>query len=307
MKRQAAAITGLLGAAVIAVSAPISTGLAQDGQIPILRIRPDISRAASRELGDWRDRRARRRSPGSSVCRAASRHAAEQRALHRLRRHAAQSRLLHSSPAGTRIRPDRKADPLVGRSWDRIRLAANRARRVRRSERHGVARRQRRERCATPEVHARREVPAAVRQARRPRRQQRHQQHGTAGKPHRRSDVERGLRRGRLSKPARNRPRRRHVRVQAAVGRCTATSPTTRRSDPTIPMLRRRSNSVCRTTSRSHATVLCMSPTGRTIAFRFFARTAPTSRRCSSRSGRCCRARPPVSRFRPIRSSVFST
>ncbi len=61
--------------------------------------------------------------------------------------------------------------------------------------------------------------------------------------------TERGLRGRRLPQPPRHRARRATRSRSSGCGAPTATSRTTRRSVPTIPMRRRRSSSACRTTS----------------------------------------------------------
>ena len=183
-----------------------------------LRVRPDVSQAVAGDVGHRSDWRPRRRPPRSPLCRAAAGRTADQRTILGRRRHAAQGGLLHSRTARPRVRSDRCARALMGRSGLRLRLAADRARRLRRSQGCRVAGGQRGQGCAAAEVHERRKVPRSVRQARHERRQRRHEEHGHAGQPHRRSGDQRGLRRGRLRQPPGHRARRRHVRLQADVG-----------------------------------------------------------------------------------------
>ena len=72
---------------------------------------------------------------------------------------------LESGAAGARVRCGRDARLVVGRSGHWIRLAAARTRHPHRRQGQRVARRGRRKRRAHPEVHARREVPDADREA----------------------------------------------------------------------------------------------------------------------------------------------
>ena len=83
----------------------------------------------------------------------------------------------------------------------------------------GVARRQRRERCAAAEVHREGKFLQQFGKPGTSGGSADTQQHGRPGEPHGRSGDERGVRRRRLRQPARHRARRRDVRVQADVGR----------------------------------------------------------------------------------------
>ena len=213
---------------------------------------------------------------GSSLRRAAPGRAGEHRALRRRRRHAAQGLVLRSRAARARVRSRRRAGAIVGRARAGLRLAAVRARHLRRSQGQRLAGRQRRQGRHAAEVHPGREVPAAVRQARREQGQRRHQQPARPGEPDGGRDDQRGVRRRRLRQQARHRPRRRHAGVQAAVGRVREPSATMPTSGPSIPMRRRPGSSGCRTTSRSRGTASSTWPTVRTTASRSSARTAPT-------------------------------
>ena len=102
-------------------------------------------------------------------------------------------------------------------------------------ERLRLARRQRRQRLADPQVHARRQVPAADRQERPVARQQRHGEPRQPGRPARRRRGARGLRRRRLSQPPRHRVRFGDRRLQAALGRVRRAAERRARRRRTIP------------------------------------------------------------------------
>ena len=84
--------------------------------------------------------------------------------------------VLQGRAAGAGLRPGRQPREVVGRPGPGLRLAGQQPRHHRRSQGQRLAGRQRRQGHAGPEVHERRQVPAADRQARRPQRQQRHRE-----------------------------------------------------------------------------------------------------------------------------------
>ena len=200
-----------------------------------------------------------------------------QRALLRRRRHAAQGGLLHPGATGARVRSEparwctRGAGPGAGYDWpqtehgvfvdhkDIVWLAGSGAKdaQLLKFTREGKFLQQ----FGKPGHE---------------RWQRRHEEHGPAGQPHRRSGH-----RTRSTSPTATATAASSCSTatrsrSSGCGAPTATSRTTRRSVPTIPMRRRRSSSACRTTSPSRATASSTWPTGRTTASRCSARTAPT-------------------------------
>ena len=112
---------------------------------------------------------------------------------------------------------DRRA--LVGRAGPGLRVAGERARRLRGRRRQRLAGRQRRQGRAAAEVHARRQVPAADRPQRPVQGQQRHRQPGQPGRHPRGHGGARSVRGRRLSQSPHHRVRLADRRLQAALGR----------------------------------------------------------------------------------------
>ena len=126
-------------------------------------------------------------------------------------RESAERGVLHSRAAGDRIRRGRQGGARVGRPWPRIRLAAARARPVRRLQGQRLDQRQCRQRVGADfEVHPRRQVSDVDRPTTGGGRRTEQQQHNHPGKPARgyvrRSENQRSLsRRWRRRRPARDR------------------------------------------------------------------------------------------------------
>ena len=135
-----------------------------------------------------------------------------------------------------------------------LRLARQQSRHHRRPQGQRVARGQRRQGHADPQVQRRRKVSLPDRQARRPQRQQRHRELLAADEDLRRRLGQRGLHRRRVRQPPRNRVRRRHAASTSGTGAPTAASRATNRCRRTTRMARPRSSSTrctapsCRTT-----------------------------------------------------------
>ena len=119
------------------------------------------------------------------------------------------------------------------------------------------------------EVHARRQVPDADREAALEQRQQRPRQPPAAGEDLPRQRDQRAVRRRRLRQSPRHRVRRGHAASTSGTGARTATSPTMSISDGTIRRRRPRSSSGTPCTARTCQSIAsCTSATASTIGFR---------------------------------------
>ena len=155
-----------------------------------------------------------------------------------------------------------------------LRLAGQQSRHHRRPPGQRLAGRQRRQGHADPEVQRRREVPLPDRQARRPQRQQRHRELLAADEDLGRRFGQRDVHRRRLRQPPRDRARRRHRQVQAALGRLRQQAE--RRTDARVqsqgPAVEAVQHRALR--DRLERRASSTSAIGSTIAFRSSARTA---------------------------------
>ena len=112
---------------------------------PEVSIRPDVSAAAARKVGDRRDRRDGRRQPRSHLGAAQAEPVAEERAFRGRGHDAAASGLLHPGAAGARVRSGRQVARIMGRPRPGLRVAVDRARHLCRCERQRLAGGKRRE------------------------------------------------------------------------------------------------------------------------------------------------------------------
>ena len=214
--------------------------------------------------------------------------------------------MLQGRAAGARVRSRRQPRRPLGRSRCRATNGRCEPRHHGRLQGQRLDWRQRPEGRAGPEVHARRQVPAAGRPSRQERRQQRHGELLARREGLRRSEDERGVRRRRLRQQARRRSSTRTRASSSATGAPTATSRTTPTSDRTIRRRRRRSSSAVRCTApTSRTTASCTCATAPTIASRCSSATARSSRRCSSRRARSATAPCGTSRSRGIPQQKF--
>ena len=153
----------------------------------------------------------------------------------RRRRRSTRSRLDYASPvdpaaqrdaldlerraSGARIRRGWNAAVVMGRTGQGLRVAATRARHLRRRRRCGLAGRRRRKGRADSQVHERRTIPSADRAPGERPRQQRRRESWRPGADDRRCRSARTVRGRRLREPPRHRLRLAFRRVQAALGR----------------------------------------------------------------------------------------
>ena len=180
--------------------------------------------------------------------------------------------VLLARAAGAAVRRAGQSAAQLGRPGRGLRLARERARHPRRPAGQRLARGQRPEGPADPQVHARRQVPAPARQAGQRRRLE---QPDALGRPaHMVVDGRRALRRRRLREPAHRGVRRAHARLQAPLGRVRRASRTTTSCRRTIRALR----SCARSATR------CTACACRTTAWSTSATARTTASRCSRRA-----------------------